>query len=608
MAVANTSPLSTVRTRPNLAVVLLTVGLLVTLSVTFHAPAASGEPRTDLPRLNDPPGLFTELTITGTVNGQAVGGFLASDDFDPLDGYPAGIPAGATEHDASFAGTIAVEDTLTGRTGVTYCIDLLTETQVGVNYKMGAWSDAEVPNLGYIAYILRNYFPTTGNPAAATSNNQRAAAVQAAIWFFSDRYVLDTTSPIRPLTQAIVTDTLDNGPAGEPRRPGLTVTPNQSAAPATGEIVGPFHVAADGPSTIHSYGVDVFTDSGGEHRLEDGDEIQPDATLWARSVSDTAPQGFVLERQVTVLVSTVYLYDGSNPGLDSAQKLVLAQDADLTRRAGALLTPFPAGALEVTKTIGGSGAGLQDEITIEVRCTDPNGELDQTYRRTLDPRSAAGRHLFRIGGILAGATCTITEAANGDNDFVRLRPVEITPETVTIAENETARASVTNTFDRASGALRVTKTITGNGAGHQGAIVVKLGCADAKFDRTFTIGAGTPAGTYPQTVVDGIPAGTRCAVTEQANGENAAVKLSEPTVVSPASTVITDDATATITVRNTYAPRDMAPSGDGVRTLPATGVSRQLMLATVASLVAFGVGLLLLLYQRRRAAGRRAAG
>ena len=53
----------------------------------------------------------------------------------------------------------------------------------------------------------------------------RAAAVQAAIWFFSDNYVLQPDDPVRPYTEAIVAAVLDAGPLPEPSPPNLVIDP-----------------------------------------------------------------------------------------------------------------------------------------------------------------------------------------------------------------------------------------------------------------------------------------------------------------------------------------------------------------------------------------------
>ena len=59
-----------------------------------------------------------------------------------------------------------------------------------MGYNLGTWDDSNVPNVGYVAYLLNNYYPNMAQPAGLADDNQQAAAVQAAIWYFSDNYVL----------------------------------------------------------------------------------------------------------------------------------------------------------------------------------------------------------------------------------------------------------------------------------------------------------------------------------------------------------------------------------------------------------------------------------
>ena len=47
-----------------------------------------------------------------------------------------------------------------------------------------------------MARILNEYYPNTNLPVLG-NEDETAAAVQAAIWFFSDRYVLNWTSLTR---------------------------------------------------------------------------------------------------------------------------------------------------------------------------------------------------------------------------------------------------------------------------------------------------------------------------------------------------------------------------------------------------------------------------
>ncbi|CAM3548976.1 thioester domain-containing protein [Stackebrandtia soli] len=528
--------------------------------------------------LSDPAGIFTELTVTDLGDGGAVSAFDGPASLDPLAGYPATLPPGSTAHDVAFAGTIEVEDPLSGQTALTYCIDLFTDTETGVHYQVGDWTEANVPHMGYVGYILHNYFPIVSAPAG--TDDFKASAVQTAIWFFTDRIVLDPSSPFYTAVSAIVTDALANGPSPEPPAPELEVTPNTMRAPSTGDIVGPFEVSGDGPGTLRSVGVEVFDNPDGGTPLPDGTSVAPGTRLWVRSVSDTTPQGFVLERSVTVVESTVYLYDGSNPGRDTAQKLVLAQQTELTKRAGALITPYPAGHLEVTKTIAGSGAGFQGEVVIDVSCVDPADETHE-YSVTIDAGASPGDHVREIRNIEAGSACVITESADGDNDFVNVTSVTIDPETVTIVEDQTVTSTVTDTYERGVGGLAVTKTITGDGAGHQGEILLRVTCVDpsSKETRELTIPAGVSAGTHALPVIDDLPAGMRCTVTEPVTGTRDRV-VNASVTIEPTTVTIVDGETLTVDVSDKYR-----------RILPVTGSYAAGLAATGAGLVTAGLGL-----------------
>ncbi|MEV0648023.1 thioester domain-containing protein [Phytomonospora sp. NPDC050363] len=571
---------------------LLVVAAATAAAVLALAPAAVAEPDPDLV-VGGPAHPFTELEVTGLIDGMAVSAFDGPASLDPLAGYPATPPAGSTPHEISYAGTIQATDNITGTTALTYCIDLATETGVGVHYKLGEWSEANVPHLGYVGYILHNYFPTTGAPAGGTVD-ERAARVQLAIWFFTDRVVLDPVSPHYAAVSAIVADALANGPSVEPDPPTLTVTPSTMRAPSNGELVGPFHVESDGPSTIRSLGIEVFSDPEGDNRLDDGDTVDSGADLWVRTISDDDPQGFVLDRTVSLLESTVYLYDGTNPGRDTAQKLILAQQTTLAKRAGALITPYAAGNLAITKSITGSGAGLQGEVVIDVVCTT-TGDVVTEYRLKLDAKTAAGDHPLEVTGIEAGSTCVITESSDGDNGLVNAT-VTIEPAEVTIVENGTAEATVTDDYTRGVGAVAVTKTIAGRAAGDQGEIRMRLECTDPHggepVTREFTIDAGASPGTYVQPVVEDLPAGMTCRLTEPADGGNEDVELAGGVVIKPGSVTVADGETAAIAVTDTFEFR---------KTLPVTGPGPVGALALAGAVVfVTGAALLVVATVRRR--------
>src|SRR5262249_33734758 len=146
---------------------------------------------------------------------------------------------GWSAQNEGFAGVIHATPKGGGATMNMYCIDIRTLTQTGVGYVLGTWDAANVPNVGFVARILNSYYPNTNEPASLLTANQKAAAVQAAIWFFSDRYVLSTSDPLHNAVVAIVNAVIAAGPIVTPPPPSLALTPSIANGPA-GTVVGPF--------------------------------------------------------------------------------------------------------------------------------------------------------------------------------------------------------------------------------------------------------------------------------------------------------------------------------------------------------------------------------
>ncbi|MCD4535005.1 DUF5979 domain-containing protein [Nocardioides sp. cx-169] len=427
------------------AVVLTLTSVLLVVGPPAQAdPILGGDPT--------PPArsAFTELQILPITGSQGVIGtraYFAPDGFDPLNGYPLTLPPGSTPRtEGSYLGLIPTRDA-DGETVLTYCIDAFTSTQAGVTYERGTWDETNVRNLGYMGYLLARYYPTQPLPAGVP-NNVKSAAVQAAIWYFSDNLVLDPTEEpqLYALTSAIVDDALANGPESEPPPPALSVSPASASAPSTGELVGPFTVTADGPSTLRLEGVEVFSDAAGTQQLAAGDTVPAGARLWVRTVSPDTPQGFALERELTVPESTVYVYDGGIPNRSDAQSLILAQSANIEVVAGVRITPFAVGGIDVTKTISGAGAGLQDPVVIRVVCTRADGGTPVERRVTIPARTRAGSRTVALTGLPAGASCRITEPRNGENRRVNLTASSIEPRNVTIAEPAAVPVAVRNAY------------------------------------------------------------------------------------------------------------------------------------------------------------------
>ena len=170
-----------------------------------------------------------------------------------------------------------------------YCINILTSTYVGVGYELGDWTGANVNNVGFVARLLNDYFPNTHAAAASADDNQKAAAVQAAIWYFSDNYVLNDR-PTRSTTRSptIVNAVRTQPPLVQPPPPSLTITPS-TVAGSTGTPTGPFTVTVTGASTTAVVAVDkgqMFSDAAGTTPIANGTTVPSGTNIWIR---DTTP-------------------------------------------------------------------------------------------------------------------------------------------------------------------------------------------------------------------------------------------------------------------------------------------------------------------------------
>lgn len=457
------------------------VGAVVAVAAAaLVAGPASAEPNPGLPGAGGRD-ISSETTITQLLNiGSVLGGMNPA--VDPaVTPYPA-VPGVAVEATTTAQAVLRDAYDPTGPIqGLAYCIDLVTDTTVGVNYKLGTWTEANVPNLTYVDYILTNYFPNVPTAPAGTAV-QKVAAVQAAIWYFTDRFILSDTDPVRAAAAAIVADAQANASGDAPPLATLTITPNTAQVPTTGDFVGPFTVGGTAASgTLEALGVEVFLDAAGTMPLADGDVVPNGSQLWIKYTETTSPQGFRLTTIQSVVQGNVFLYDGSNPGRTTAQKLILAQQADLPIRAGVRATPYPAGSLQVTKSISGAGAGLQGEIVVVASCTVDEETTD--YTTTLPAGTGAGTHAMPvISPIPAGAVCTITESDAGVNDRVELTASTIEPATVTIEELTTATVAVSDEY-RVAPTPTPTPTPT-----HSGGALAESGPATAGW---LTLAGGT---------------------------------------------------------------------------------------------------------------------
>jgi TQXA domain-containing protein len=121
-----------------------------------------------------------------------------------------------------FAGTFA--GTIDSNTAKFYCTDLAHYLAI---FPPHTYVDSGSAN-SYITYILKNYYPTKTYPYAGAMNTaeKEAAAVQLAIWIFSDglNYATINNAPIRDRAKAIEDDALLHAGVSVPQKT-LILTP-----------------------------------------------------------------------------------------------------------------------------------------------------------------------------------------------------------------------------------------------------------------------------------------------------------------------------------------------------------------------------------------------
>ena len=508
--------------------------LLMQLASPAHAVFSGPSPGEEVP-LD-----VVEITMTGTGPGTAVTGGLPpiGAAFDPTTGYPADVPAGYETANEPFAGIINTVDQA-GNTQQMYCIDIRTATYTGLGYENGSWDESNVPNIGYVNRVLNSYFPDQPGLPPAANDSIRAAAVQAAVWFFSDGYVLQDTDAIRPLTAQIVADVLAAGPLTEPPAPDVNITPPVATGPVDG-TTGPFTVTAGGGATLTVTvpdGFTLYTDAAGTVPLVEGTPVASGTQLWVRSdAQTTAPAVITAEAVVPVETGNVYLYAGNNPSVTEAQKLILAANSSISSTAQATAEFFQTGVLTVNKTFAGDAVGQQGAILLNIDCG--NGFI---FQATIDAGSTEDQ-TATFTGIPLGSTCVVTEPETGSTTAVEV--VSSAPQEVVIEAN--SAVTVSNTVSYRPGALNVAKTITGNAAGLQSEIVLDVVCGTV-LTTSVVIPAGTAAGPYGETFTD-IPAGTECTVTESSSGATSEVTVDAG---DPVTVVIEPGTTVTAGLTNT---------------------------------------------------------
>lgn len=513
--------------RPWIVVTAAAVVAAVTLLALLPLPAASG--RIIVP---SPPAVHTreasntDLTLTSLGPGHALDGFITNPDFafdTATEPYPTltsssvGFSPFSVQHAGIIVGTPA--DGI-GRVEL-YCIDIRTATFLGVGYHLDTWADAHVPNLGLVTRLLSEYYPETNEPSSLTDLNDKAAAVQAAIWYFTDGFVLSPGNSLFPVVKAIVTRIQEEGPVAAPEPPSISISPGHLDGSA-GSVIGPYTVTSSlADATVTATGAQMYSSAAADPAdlIPNGSLVPNGTQIWLKS---TGPANAVLEAHALATIPTgnVFLYDG-NSSLGEAQKMIIAHTDTLEASAYATAEFRATGSLTVDKTITGPAAGEQGRVVIQTVCD--GGKLTLTPDFVIDAHAAEGTYSHTYTDVPADSVCSVTAIEDGHTSTVIVTVVGDGDE-VDVPSGGHVTAHLTDTYEHVPdvpGELLVSKTISGPAAGQQGAVTIAVTCAldgTQNLSEQIHIPAGTPAGTTEHAFTH-IPVGSVCTVLEIHNGQ-----------------------------------------------------------------------------------------
>lgn len=433
--------------------IVVAIGAVVAAILLTAAPAGATPPpgydETAPPAADpNPPGPATEATIVDMIHTSGLyGGDVPT--ATALTPYPT---TGLENLRTVTTAQIVLDDpaATAGDPVLTYCIDLDTETTIGIHYELSDWTLANVPDLPYVQWILENNYPHVPTAPTAATDAERVRAVQGAIWYFTDRFVV---APAYVAERAAVAAIVSAAQAAVGPSPTPPVLPTLEVSPATreaavpGEVIGPFVIEGTVPGAqVERVNAPVYTDAAGTVEVPPGATLAPGTELWMRFDPAVADQRFLLTAVALVPAGSVFLYDGDNPPRTTAQKLVLAADVAVPLRAVATIVPEDAGALRVDIALSGAASGSQGSIELAASCSADGG---WTLQRTLfvpAALSAGVSTVAQLPALPAGAVCTVVQTATGETAAAVLAASSVTPVSVTIAADVTAVVTVADEF------------------------------------------------------------------------------------------------------------------------------------------------------------------
>ncbi len=234
-----------------------------------------------------------------------------------------------------------------GDTRIGYCIDILTTISNNTSGLVEQdWSSAVV-QYEKIQGILNTYNSTTPIPGEndGTTRSQRAAGIQAAIWHYSDAFVLDagsTNGNIVSVYNAILAAAADPNFGQPPELPSISVNPDDASG-TTGQAVGPYTVATKGTVAVSADNGAVVLDGPGGSPLA---QLTDGGDFWVRN--DTAGSSTITIEGDSITVPKGRVF--AKPGV---QRLIIAQEGTAKSKITATAAWSDPAHASVAKTING---------------------------------------------------------------------------------------------------------------------------------------------------------------------------------------------------------------------------------------------------------------
>ncbi len=288
---------------------------------------------------------------------------------------------------------------INGQTSNFYCIDLGHSLEYNETYTDAGETSSQ------ITYILNNYYPFRTFPYSGSLSKveQEAAAIQAAIWHFSDSLNVNTieTAAIKNRALAIVNDANLN--SGDTRTiKSLVITPLKSKFKSTEEALFVVEAYDQFNNPAKKVTVKLFVNSGTELSSY---QVLTDSTGTTAPIKVTAHTGnetiITVQAFVVIPHGTKYVH-AQKP--DNYQKLVLATPRVDLKEVKAKISWFEDVDLRVYKSVDKEvcGDGEEAVYTINVQNISSNQATNIKVSEALAP-----------GLVLTGANATNGEYSNG---------------------------------------------------------------------------------------------------------------------------------------------------------------------------------------------------